>query len=176
MKAVSATMSNRSGLDWALLGALLALPACGNPVHEDAVAALGGERPGVPKGPLHRPGEPCLTCHGEDGPADARFSFAGTVYQTPTGEEKACGATVRVNGADGKGWEVTTNAAGNFFVDASDFPGAFPATTTVRTTFVESVMLTAMNRSGSCNECHAGKPSRTTPGFVWVGGASAACE
>jgi hypothetical protein len=148
--------------------------ACGNPVHDDAVQALGAESPGVPEGPLHRPGQPCLTCHDADGPAETRLSFAGTLYGTPTGGAPVCGATVRVTGADGTAWEVTSNAAGNFFFLADDFAARFPATTTVRGSLGESVMRTEMNRSGSCNECHDEKPGRASPGFVWVAGSGTA--
>src|SRR5450432_160855 len=46
-----------------------ALVGCGDPVHDTAVSALGPEAPGVPKGPLHRPGQPCVLCHGPQGSA-----------------------------------------------------------------------------------------------------------
>ena len=50
--------------------------ACGDPVHDARVAALGDERPGVPAGPNHRPGQPCLACHGGDGPSDVELAVA----------------------------------------------------------------------------------------------------
>src|SRR5207249_3431097 len=46
-----------------LLAALGGAIACGDPVHDDAVAALGPEAPGVRPGPTPRPGQPGLTCH-----------------------------------------------------------------------------------------------------------------
>ena len=55
--------------------------SCYDPVHDQEVAALGGEAPGVSPGPTHRPGQPCNVCHGGVGPANLRFSVAGTVYQ-----------------------------------------------------------------------------------------------
>ena len=63
-----------------LLIAAGAVFACGDPTHDRAVEVLGGEAPGVPEGPLHRPGQPCVTCHGDSGPASGEFSLAGTVY------------------------------------------------------------------------------------------------
>ena len=55
----------------------IALGACVDETHELQVQALGGEAPGVPKGPLHRPGQPCLVCHGEAGPASPSSSSPG---------------------------------------------------------------------------------------------------
>lgn len=160
-----------------LAAALFAsVAACTDPLHDAAVEALGPEEPAVPAGPLHRPGQPCLTCHEDRGPADTRFSFAGTVFTTPEGDAPVCGATIRITNADGAAWDVRSNSAGNFYVYSDDFEARFPARTTVRTALGETVMRTDMNRSGSCGECHRGVPSRDTPGAVWVATAGAGCE
>ena len=37
----------------------------------------------VYKRQLHRPGQPCLTCHGGKGPGHVEFSIAGTLYKYP---------------------------------------------------------------------------------------------
>lgn len=58
------------------------LAAACDPVRSDAVAALGGEAPGVPHGPTHRPGQPCLLGH-------SNFAVAGTVF-TDVGRNGAC--------------------------------------------------------------------------------------
>ena len=60
--------------------ALLVLLLSCDPVHDDAVSALGGETPGIPRGPLHRPGQPCLVCHDGASGDPAAFSMAGTVF------------------------------------------------------------------------------------------------
>ena len=51
----------------AFSAAASALAACVDESHELQVQALGAEVPGVPMGPLHRPGQPCLVCHGDQG-------------------------------------------------------------------------------------------------------------
>ena len=61
-------------LTWALVGCFV------DPVHDEQVAALGPEPAGESPGPLHRPGQPCLVCHGGLGPAHQSFSVAGTVF------------------------------------------------------------------------------------------------
>ena len=76
--------------------------SCYDPVHDQEVAALGGEAPGVPQGPLHRPGQPCNVCHGGIGPANLRFSVAGTVYQYSVSPSPAAnGATVQLQDVTG---------------------------------------------------------------------------
>ena len=75
----------RAAGPWAAAAALAAgvtLAACVDETHEEQVAALGGEAGGVSPGPLHRPGQPCLVCHGEAGPSSHTFVIAGTVYAT----------------------------------------------------------------------------------------------
>ena len=63
---------------------LATLAACDtDPVHSSAVDALGPEVAGVPKGPYHRAGQPCVTCHGGEGPASQQFVMAGTVFFGP---------------------------------------------------------------------------------------------
>ena len=63
--------------------------ATSNPVHDNEVAALGPEDPSVPPGPDHRPGQPCLVCHGGSGPASAQFAVGGTVYAAQIGTRAA---------------------------------------------------------------------------------------
>jgi hypothetical protein len=69
---------SRRAFAWAFALGLAAV-GCDDPVHDDAVTALGGEDPNVPIGALHRPGQPCLVCHGGSGPAALAFSVGGTV-------------------------------------------------------------------------------------------------
>ena len=51
------------------------LSCAADPVRERQIATLGGETPGVPHGPLHRPGQPCGLCHGADGPTIPLFRW-----------------------------------------------------------------------------------------------------
>jgi hypothetical protein len=151
---------------WIVVAAIAC--ACGDPTHDDAVSALGPEAPGVRPGPMHRPGQPCLACHGGDGPGNPTMAFAGTVYSSDASETPVPNALVRVADADGRGYEVTTNCAGNFWAPADDFTLTFPANGAVTTPGAARVMLTHTNRAGSCSDCHGKEPSPTTPGRLWV--------
>ena len=56
---------------------------CGNRAIDERIAALGDEAPDVPPSEFHRPGQPCLLCHGEylrEGPI---MTVAGTIYAFP---------------------------------------------------------------------------------------------
>jgi hypothetical protein len=145
-----------------------ALSACGDPVHDDAVDALGPEKPGVEKGPEHRPGQPCLTCHGGDGPANLVMAFGGTVHAYQTREAAAPNAIVRVLGADHRTYETTTNCAGNFWIPAREFKPVFSVNAAVTSGSFSRVMRTEMSRSGSCNECHVPTAGPSSPGHLWV--------
>src|SRR5580698_3342306 len=102
------------------LAAVLGAGSC-DPVHDDAVAALGGETPGVPRGPLHRTGQPCLLCHdGASGDPPA-LSMAGTVFAGGNSLAPSPGVTVTLQSADGTTATATTNAAGNFYLTPGDF-------------------------------------------------------
>src|SRR5256885_5077120 len=80
---------------WLMLFAMVV--ACNDPVHDARVDALGPEIDGVPRGPLHRRGQPCLTCHGGSGPANTELSVAGTVFATPeVGAPPLAGVTVSI--------------------------------------------------------------------------------
>jgi hypothetical protein len=142
--------------------------ACSDPVHDAAVEALGPEDPGVPEGPLHRPGQPCLTCHGGLGPGEPTFSFAGTVYTSAEGGDAASHASVEIVTAAGDRYEAGVNAAGNFFVSPGDIAAVFPATTSVKSSLGDISMVTPMYRSGDCNDCHAREPGPDSPGFVYT--------
>src|SRR5689334_21113906 len=116
----------------ALLVALAAPVACMDPVHDDAVKALGPEAPGVRPGPLHRPGQPCLTCHGGEGPADSEFSLAGTVYLLQYEEVPAPNATVVIEDINGVAGTVTTNEVGSFWVNADKWRPTYPLELSVK--------------------------------------------
>src|SRR5262245_50333962 len=68
-----------------ILGASLPLlcllaVGCTDPVRQAQIDKLGPEDPAVPVGPDHRPGQACVLCHSEGGPASSKaFAIAGTV-------------------------------------------------------------------------------------------------
>jgi hypothetical protein len=147
-----------------------ALGAC-DPVHTDDIAALGGETRGVPKGPLHRPGQPCTLCHDgalRDPPA---FSVAGTIFQTPGAQVGASGIVVAMTDSAGTLYQAAaTNSAGNFYVTPRQWTPTYPI---VQTVLVENgatvaTMYSQISWSGSCAWCHSDPPSDSSPGHVSV--------
>ncbi len=150
--------------------------ACADPVQSAEQTALGPEDPSVPRGELHRPGQPCLLCHDD-------FAVAGTVYQDDLTTAFA-GATITL--VDSQGTSPpnapTTNSAGNFFVRTSDWKPAFPIGTydddagnavfgiTVTGTDPNNPaqMVTQIGREGSCNACHTPTASGSSPGPIYV--------
>jgi hypothetical protein len=117
----------------AALVALLALvlPGCSDPNHAAEVNALGPEAPGVSPGPTHRPGQPCLTCHGGDGPGGQTFVTAGTIYVNQymagtTDYAPVVNGTVHLVDANGSTFDSQTNTVGNFFVTTDQWNPTFP--------------------------------------------------
>ena len=79
---------------WVLTAAIVA--SC-DPVHEQQKDALGGETPGVPKGPLHRPGQPCIVCHDGAFGDPPEFSIAGTIFVDGNDTTPLSDATLEMN-------------------------------------------------------------------------------
>ncbi len=145
-----------------LVVALLA--ACTDPVRDAEIDALGPEDPAIPRGAEHRPGQPCLLCHSEGGPAEKKaFAIAGTVYATnAVGAPGAEGRGVQFVDAKGGGPRRIPEAgpSGNFYVPLADWPDiAFP----IRVALYEDdtgggrpiqTMKSLISREGSCNFCH----------------------
>ncbi|HLK39614.1 MAG TPA: carboxypeptidase-like regulatory domain-containing protein [Polyangiaceae bacterium] len=153
-----------------LAGGLASLVACVDVVHEDQVQALGGEQPGVPPGPLHRPGQPCLVCHGGSGPASSQFSIGGTVTRTQGQPDPAPGVQVILEDISGAVVTLTTNPAGNFYVPLQDWTPQYPLQ-------VNGVLLgsnqappmsTHISREGSCCGCHQPTGGPTSPGPIYL--------
>jgi hypothetical protein len=143
------------------------IAAC-DPVKDDAVSALGGETPGVPHGPLHRPGQPCLLCHDGSLGSPPEFSIAGTVFLQPTGTQPAQGATVELKAADGSHFAVVTNRAGNFYISPREWNPKFPLQVDVNFRGERIEMLTNIGREGACAGCHAPEAGPDSPGHVYV--------
>jgi hypothetical protein len=142
--------------------------AC-DPVHDDAVSALGGETPGVPQGPLHRAGQPCAECHdGAFGDPPA-FSLAGTLYLDATGLTPVSGAIVILQDANGvTSPPMTTNEVGNFFWTPDQFTPTYPVQVNSVTVGVVAVaMHSHIGGNGSCAGCHVDPPGPDSPGHVY---------
>ena len=155
----------------ALLAVLAAAPVgCADPVHDQAVRALGSEDPNVPPGPLHRPGQPCLACHGGEGPASLQFSLGGTVLDTRGAPAPAVSAYVQTEDIEGRYWAVQTNAAGNFYVGIADFEPDYPIQMSVLypDAAAGQQMQTYSGRDGSCADCHQSTTGPTSPGPVYL--------
>jgi len=156
-----------------LAGAAGAGAGCYDPVHDQQVAALGPEAPGVPPGPTHRPGQPCLVCHGGQGPAKVVYSVAGTVFQYPypSSTTPAVDAGVQLEDSTGSFYAAYTNAAGNFYVPASSWGPVYPISVprlADPTGQNPEQMLTLINRDGSCASCHTPTPGTDSIGPVFL--------
>lgn len=169
-----------SVLALSLLVSSVLLGACtSDPVHDAEVAALGPEIAGIPKGDYHRAGQPCLVCHGGEGPASKRFSIAGTVFGGPfsytsnntLGVGMATVAFVDDNNASNF---ATTNCVGNFWLLADSSTGwpGFPAFP-IRTEVISPTggifpMPGHIGRDGSCASCHQDPTGLSAAGHVWA--------
>lgn len=138
--------------------------SCTDPVRDRAIEMLGEEDPNVPLGPDHRPGQPCLVCHSEGGPAaGSPFVIAGTVFETSLEDSPGAEDTeVRFVDAENAKLSAVTFPSGNFFVRESEWDDlAYPFKTGIKKKGApELLMISTINREGSCNFCH--KPHRNS--------------
>jgi hypothetical protein len=151
------------------IGALLmcALVGCGDPVQDSAIAALGPETPGVERGPLHRPGQPCVLCHSDAG-GKQPFLLAGTVYVAADARTPIDGVQVKVVDSLNREFVTATNCAGNFFIRPQDFASDAPLWVSLRRDDVLRVMNTPIYREGSCAGCHFDPQGPTSAGHVYL--------
>jgi hypothetical protein len=135
--------------------------SCIDPVHSDDVAALGGEVSGVREGPTHRPGQPCLVCHGGKGPGSPEFELAGTIYEfrdVPSGGVE--GVEVRITDVTGKVVTLQSNRAGNFYREKDRQTLYYPLNVELNDSRITDApvgvkkMLTPIGRNGACAFCH----------------------
>jgi len=143
-------------------------------VHDGEVAALGPEAPGIPKGEYHRAGQPCLVCHGGEGPASTVFTVAGTIFAGPynatmnntLGVDQASAYFVDDNGAMNA---ATTNCVGNFWITPSTWNPAFPIIVEVFGPTGSGIPMPGhIGRTGSCATCHQDPQSLSAVGHVYV--------
>jgi hypothetical protein len=147
---------------------LVSAPGCVDETHEEDVNALGPEDPNVPRGPLHRPGQPCLTCHGGLGPASHQFSIGGTVYAVQGQAAPAVGAAVLVEDITGAFETVQSNEVGNFYITIQDWEPTYPTLPQVTLGSVNQQMTTHVGRDGSCADCHQDPPGPTSAGHIYI--------
>jgi hypothetical protein len=157
------------------IGALAALAVgCVDPVTDDAVAALGEEAPGVRPGPIHRPGQPCLTCHGDTGPGSPKMAVGGTVFTSPQdGSPGQPGVTVRLTDATGRIEERITNSVGNFYVFVEEWEPVWPLRAELEKGGIKTPMKSLINGRVGCATCHRGQgaTSRSLPRLSFGGGS-----
>ena len=130
----------------------------------------------MPTGPTHRPGQPCLTCHGGNGPSSLELSVAGTVYQSAAPDSPPlAGAAVTIFDATqladgGAPQTVTTNAAGNFYIPRSSWTPFFPLhdiSVAYPGVAAPTTMHTNVGRDGSCGTCHFDPKGNDSHGHVY---------
>jgi len=159
-----------------LLLAATGSASCFDPVHDDQVTALGPEVAGVPEGPTHRPGQPCRTCHGGDGPGSPEWSIAGTMYRVRNEPGTLEGVRVILTDSSANPVEhiVTSNSAGNFYIPMDDWSPTFPVFVRLEygggaTKMRSTEMLSPIGRNGGCGFCHYGadnEPGHMPPVFL----------
>ncbi len=153
----------------AALACSLGAVACGNPVQDNLINSLGPEKDGVHRGPLHRPGQPCLACHSAAGHREPYFSVAGTVYQKQDpGSPPARDVIVELIDAKQHHVTVASNCAGNFYVQQADFRPVYPVHVTMHYAGVDNKMITVVNRDGSCATCHTDPQSWKSAGHIYM--------
>jgi hypothetical protein len=148
-------------------GLVICMPAC-DPVRSEAVTALGGEATNVRPGPTHRPGQPCLLCHDGALGDPVEFSVAGTVFETADDEQAAVGAHVTLTDATGTIKNQTTNAAGNFYIEAQNWRPTYPLQVSVAFDSLTVDMKTNIGRDGACASCHVDPTGPASPGHVYA--------
>jgi hypothetical protein len=147
---------------------VLAASSCADPVVDEPIEALGPEAAKVPPGPLHRPGQPCVLCHSEEGNAEPTFTLGGTVYLDAMSNTPVGNVDVEILDVKGNFFTTTTNCAGNFYVRPDEFTPAFPIWLGLRAGMVYRSMDTASYREGSCATCHYEPRGASSAGHVYL--------
>ncbi len=168
-------------------GAALVAGCLSDPPQLDDPAVQGDYDDGDEE---HRPGQPCLLCHGPDHfpgpPGQVRFAVAGTVYPGIADDENDGleGVTVSITDAEDRDFAAISNAVGNFMVQVDTgsnvqrdrepgwvtipFEPAFPLRVTIRAGTDEQEMRTKIHRNGSCAHCHGAAPGADSVGRVYL--------
>jgi len=139
---------------------------CADPIERDVVSTLGPETNGIPIGPLHRPGQPCVVCH--DGNLATELSLAGTIYERADAPKPVADVLVHLLDAQGAAHKVATNCAGNFFVRPGDYTPAFPLWVAIEREGYRQEMDSPINGEGSCAACHTANEGPTSASRVFL--------
>jgi hypothetical protein len=78
------------------------------------------------------------------------------------------GATVSFTSVDGKTFDTTTNEAGNFYAQPSQFQPGYPMKVAVTFGQVTVKMTSEIGRNGSCAKCHTDPFGATSAGHVFI--------
>ncbi len=137
--------------------ALLALPAAAlscryDPVPQEIIDDLGPEQGTADAN--HRPGQPCVVCHGPYGGVSPQMAFGGTLFAIDPdagGIVPAPGVNVVVFDSAGDSRKSCSGPSGNFYLEEKDWEEvAYPLT--VRAGSVP--MTSLIGRDASCGACH----------------------
>lgn len=154
---------------WLVVAFAIASASCIDPVRSDAVDALGPEAPGVGTGPTHRPNQPCLTCHGGNGPGSPDFAVGGTVNAVRGSVIPEARVTVLLTDANGSTKTKASNEAGNFYVETREWSPVYPIKVAILSGNASQEMKTLIGGTGSCASCHYGAdnaPDHMPPVFL----------
>jgi hypothetical protein len=124
---------------------------------------------GAEESELMSPGGACIHCHANEGEGPTLL-VAGTVYPTQREPDDclgASGAVVRIQDANGKVLNLTTNGSGNFLHEDEDGPIVFPITAKVIANGKERSMKDPVP-SGDCNSCHTQDGANGAPGRIYL--------
>lgn len=172
---------------WIGVAALVATGCLGTTPQEQEPAVQGDYDDGDEE---HRPGQPCLLCHGlghlREAPGGDIFAVAGTVYSFVDDDEDSGleGVDVTVTDFEGDTFVATSNPTGNFMFDVDTGLSAPRVRDEGRTTMHKEPvyplevsiergpdlqeMKTKIWRAGSCAHCHGPSPDASSVGRVFL--------
>lgn len=144
-----------------LLAAACTDEAANQTVADNACSAKLKWSGGDEESPFMHPGGDCIGCHKSRGEGP-NFVVAGTVFGDLADANDCEGKsaiTVQITGADNKVTTLTSNAAGNFFLENKDGAIKFPYTVQLLYNGKKYGKMDTKVSEGSCNTCHtaAGK-------------------
>ncbi|MEO8874315.1 MAG: hypothetical protein ABI461_01910 [Polyangiaceae bacterium] len=151
-----------------IFAGIVMIVACGDPSHDDAVSALGNDPNGIPNGPTHRAGQPCLTCHGGSGPGSPQFVIGGTAYAVKGQTDPLVKGMVHLTDATGATYGIPTNEVGNFYATTGEWSPVAPIHVSLTLADSEADMTTHIGRDGSCADCHTAAIGPRSPGPVYL--------
>ncbi|MEZ4302385.1 MAG: hypothetical protein R3B70_46085 [Polyangiaceae bacterium] len=122
-----------------------------DPVPQEVIDSLGPEVGSASD--THRPGEPCVLCHGSYGGVSPQMVIGGTAFTTDDDGNIIGADAVEVTVFDSSGGsrKACTNSAGNFYLEKDEWKEiAFPLTVRAGSRRMRSLI----GRDGSCGSCH----------------------